>query len=217
VTPRWLPGIAAVAAALTVVCALWVDAPLARYLADHGVAARATWNAAVAALDAIGFAGPRWLVTGLVAGAALVAMAARSRGAAALRLLAVSHVVARISMIWIKDATGRLRPLEWLDAGGDMFGRVGGVGFPSGHVTYYLSLTLPLVVAAPRRAWILIVPAALCAARVAVDDHFASDVTGAIAWVALVTYAAGRALAVTSPGPGGTRPRPRRPSSGTPR
>jgi membrane-associated phospholipid phosphatase len=146
----------------------------------------------------IGFAGPRWLVSGLVAGAALLAMAIpRWRPAApTLRLVALTHVVARISMIWIKDATGRLRPLEWLAHGGAMFGRAGGVAFPSGHITYYLSLVLPLVVMAPRLGRpLLIVPALYVAARLAVDAHFASDVTGAIAWVALVTYGAGRVLA----------------------
>ncbi len=104
--------------------------------------------------------------------------------------VALAHLISRQGMVELKEGTGRLRPLEWMEKGGDMFFRDGGLSFPSGHVTYFASLIVPAVVAlSPYHRWtrwLLVIPVVAGICRIAQSAHFLSDVTGALALVCLV-------------------------------
>lgn len=104
----------------------------------------------------------------------------------------LAHLISRLAMVELKEGTGRLRPGEWLAAGGgETFFREGGLSFPSGHVTYFLSLILPAVIALSPRyrdaVWLLLIPLLVAACRVAENAHFLSDVTGAVTLVCVVS------------------------------
>ena len=128
----------------------------------------------------------------LVAGMLVTVAVPRWRGAApAWMLIAATHLVSRIATLEVKLATARLRPGEWQAVGGDTFLREGGVSFPSGHVTLFASIVIPLAVVAPRTRPLLALVAFAMLARLAVNAHFVSDVLGAIALVCVVTWGCG--------------------------
>lgn len=203
-------------AALTAVAIAFLDAPLARWLAQWEPSP--LWGKLLTALEwpaglqlkkrvyLIGpdFLGPlelnatRWAYAlGLGAVALVTLLVPRLRGAApAWCFAALAHLASRLAMVELKEGTGRLRPEEWLAAGGGpTFFREDGLSFPSGHVTYFLSLLLPLAIVAPRLGKPLLLLVALVAAcRVAENAHFASDVTGAVALVCLICFALAAAL-----------------------
>ena len=199
-TPTRLPlrllGAAAAFALATGVCIAWLDAPVARALAPWQP--WPLWSELLWLLElAGGLTVSRWTYALALPAAALVAYAVprfRPRAPAFL-LLALVHVAAKLSTVEIKEATGRLRPAEWLERGGPMFFVDEGISFPSGHVTHFLSLTLPLLVVAPRlgRA-LLLVPLLAAMCRVAVNAHFLSDVFGAVVWVSVLTFVMSWAL-----------------------
>ncbi len=67
----------------------------------------------------------------------------------------------------------------------------GGNSFPSGHNAFFWGLFLPLIYLFPRwRIPLLIVPLFIAFARIDENYHFLSDVLGAIAIAALVTWLA---------------------------
>jgi membrane-associated phospholipid phosphatase len=99
------------------------------------------------------------------------------------------HLVARITGNQLKEAFGRLRPSQWVDHGGPTFFVDGGISLPSGHVTFFLGLILPLAVLRPRIGVPLLVVAVLVGwARVATNAHFVSDVLAGAAWTTLITW-----------------------------
>ncbi len=196
-------GWAAGFAVATVIAIFAFDAPLARWLDQWEPAALwgqvlavLEWPAGLALKKRIYLMGPvelnvtRWayaLVLGAVAAATLVVPRWR-RWARLWSFVALAHLSSRLAMVELKEATERLRPSEWLAAhGGATFLREGGLSFPSGHVTYFLSLLLPAtLVLVPRHRWapaLLSIVAIVAACRVAENAHFASDVLGAVALV----------------------------------
>lgn len=190
--PRSLLIAAAVTAALTIVCILVLDQPVARWLA--GYEGLAFWDRGIELLEwAIGLPLFKW-VSGivLVAGMIVTVAVPRWRGLApAWMFVAAVHILSRIATLEVKLATGRLRPAEWLKQGGDTFWREGGVSFPSGHVTLFASIVIPLVVIAPKLRPLLALVAFAMLARLAMNAHFVSDVIGALTLVTLVTWVAG--------------------------
>jgi membrane-associated phospholipid phosphatase len=106
-------------------------------------------------------------------------------------LVAGVHLVSRLTVNWIKDGTGRLRPSQWVTSPYDeTFGHDQGISFPSGHVVLFASLVIPLVVVVPRLRWpALVVVVLISAGRIGVNAHFISDALGAITLVALWTWA----------------------------
>jgi membrane-associated phospholipid phosphatase len=187
---------AAGAAVVTASCIAWLDAPTARWLAQWEPSP--LWPTLLWVLELLGgLTLSRWTVaTALVAVCAVVTMTPRWRASAPTWwFVTLVQVLSKLLTAELKDATGRLRPQEWLAHGGGAEFFAGGVSFPSGHVAYFLSLTLPLVVARPR--WgkpLLLVPALAALCRVAVNAHFLSDVSGAVVWVCLLTVAIAAAL-----------------------
>jgi membrane-associated phospholipid phosphatase len=188
-----------------------LDAPLARLLAQWEPASFwgklltvLEWPAGLQLKKRVYLIGPielnatRW-AGALLLGAGTAGSLAVPRFRAAARgwaLVFFTHLLARLAMVEIKEATERLRPAEWLNAGGGpTFWVKGGLSFPSGHVTYFLSLLLPAAIVFPRwRKPLLAIVALVAACRVAENAHFASDVLGAVALVCLVCFAVAAAL-----------------------
>lgn len=190
--PRSLLIVATASAAITLLCILVLDQPVARWLA--GYEPLGFWDRGIEALEwAIGLPVFKWLAgIVLVGGMIITVVVPRWRGQApAWMLIAATHVLSRIATLEVKLATARLRPGEWLAQGGDTFLREGGVSFPSGHVALFASLVIPLAVVAPRTRPLLAIAAYAMLARLAVNAHFVSDVIGAIALVCVVTWVCG--------------------------
>lgn len=197
--PRSLLVAAAISAAITVLAILVLDQPLARLLG--GYQALDFWNTGLDMLEwAIGLPIFSW-ISGivLVLGMIVTSAVPRLRGQApAWTWLAAIHILTRIATLELKMATGRLRPYEWLAKGGDVetFGWASAYSFPSGHVTLFASIAIPLAIVVrqryPRLGAVLLVPAAFpVIARVVQNAHFVSDVTAAITLICLVAWLLG--------------------------
>jgi len=193
--PHALLAIAAASAVLSAICVLAIDQPVARWIATFEP--RAFWDRGIELLEwTVGLPFFKLFAPVVLVAGMLVTMAVpRLRGQApGWMLVAGTHLASRYLTNVVKDATGRLRPLAWIEqGGGDTFG-AGGIAFPSGHVALFASIVIPLVVVAPRTRPLLAVVAFVMVARVAVDGHWISDTLGAITLVALVTWALGYAV-----------------------
>lgn len=200
--PRWLLGLALGASAITALAIVTIDQPLARVVARYEPLA--IWDRILTVLEwGLGLPLVPW-TSAIVLALAMIASSVVPRWrhrAPMWMFLAACHLLGRIAMVQMKDLTGRLRPLEWIARGGDeTFGWVKGVSFPSGHVVLFASIIIPLVCVWPRARPLLAIVGFVMVARVIASAHFVSDVTGAIALVALVTWLCGAAI----------RPLPRR-------
>jgi membrane-associated phospholipid phosphatase len=195
VTRRQLLVLAAAAALATALALALIDEPAARWIAAHDQSP--WWDRAIAVLEVpLGIEPWKWTMPlVLVAGVAACLAVPRLRPAArSWMYVALVFLLAKNLTLWIKTFTGRLRPGEWLAAGGATFGHLGdGIAFPSGHVVVAAGLLLPLAVIAPRRPWLTAliggVIGLVMIARVAVGAHFMSDVLGGLALVALLAAA----------------------------
>lgn len=192
-TRAQLLGLAIASALAALIAIVFVDEPVARWVASG--APSGLWSGAVRVLEyPAGIEPWKWTApTVLVAGVGLSLVVERWRHASrAWMYVAVVYLLSRNLMAWGKTLTGRYRPLEWLAAGGGTFGHIGdGVAFPSGHVVLFAGLALPLAVVAPRsRPLLLGVVGFVMVARVAVNAHFVGDVFAGLALVALIAWAA---------------------------
>ncbi|HEY0189872.1 MAG TPA: phosphatase PAP2 family protein [Kofleriaceae bacterium] len=185
-----LLALALASAVIAALAVLFVDAPLALWVAAHEQ--RGFWDPAVAVLEVVVGVEPFVLTVPLVlALGAIVTTASRRWYAQSRRWLYVAlvYLLARNIMMWAKLFSGRLRPHQWVKAGGAMFGFVGeGASFPSGHVTLFGGLLVPLVVAVPRLRPVLVIVPFIMVARIAVQAHFVSDVCAGLALVSLVSW-----------------------------
>ncbi|MEJ7598726.1 MAG: phosphatase PAP2 family protein [Kofleriaceae bacterium] len=205
--PRLVLVLAGVTAVVSAVSIAVIDQPVARAIAPHE--ASSLWDRGINLLEyAIGLPVFKLLSAVLLVLAMIVTtFVSRLRIYAPLfTLLAGTHLITRLAMIYLKEWTGRLRPHEWLELGGDTFLRDGGLSFPSGHVVLFASLVIPLVVVYQRLRPLLVIPVFVSAARIAVGAHFISDTTAAIALVLLVTW--GIAWVVRPCGPAPRRASP---------
>lgn len=180
---------AAVTAAISALCIVLLDAPAARWV--WGYERLGLWDTGIDALEwSIGLPIFKW-VSGLILAAGMVVTSAVPRWrwqAPAWTLITATHVVSRIVTLEVKLATARLRPSAWILEGGETFFHPGAHGFPSGHVTLFASILIPLAVVAPRTRPLLAVVAYVMLARVAVSAHFLSDVIASLTLVCLVTW-----------------------------
>lgn len=199
-TIRQLLLLAAAMAVITALSIVTIDAPIARALSHHDVDyGLAKWlDAGLLQLDKI--SGMDWrrgrLATFLIVLGAALWFWKRPYGRAAL-ILGLVHAGARVGAGYLKPMFGRLRPKEALagDALDDTFWHDGGISWPSGHVGHYAGLALAVAYLWPRaRIPALVLLALVCAAKLARNAHFVSDVTGAIGIAALCVAAAGAML-----------------------
>lgn len=186
-------------AVVTAIAALTIDKPLARLIDRYQPLA--LWDRGIDLLEWVILL-PLWkfaLPVGLVLGMVATATVAAWRGAApAWMFVAGVHLASRLTVNWIKDATGRFRPTQWLASGWeDSFGWVSGISFPSGHVVLFASLAFPIAILWPRR-WVIAAAATtvgfVATARIAVNAHFVSDALGAITLAAWWTWLIGGAV-----------------------
>lgn len=192
--PRTLAIAAAIGVVATVLAIAFVDRPLARALGAYEPLP--VWNTGIEILEwATGYPLWRMLVpVGLVAGMVATVVVRRWHPHAyAWMFVAGTHLATRLATIHLKDGTQRIRPHKWLAQGepdGTFF--EGGAAFPSGHGTLFASLAIPLAVLYPRlRVPMLVVAGFATVARVAVNDHWASDVLASLTLVALVAWLLG--------------------------
>lgn len=188
---RSLLQLAGVSAALTLVCLLALDEPLARWIATRETWPQ-LWNDTIHYLEfPLGIEPYKWtgvwiLVLGSIASLAILRLRFM---APAWVLVTLTHLLGRNLSFWVKTLTGRLRPSQWLKAGGgDTFFREGGYSFPSGHVILFSSVLLPLWLIYPRTRPLLAIVAFSMIARVMVNAHFLSDVFGGLAVTAAATW-----------------------------
>jgi undecaprenyl-diphosphatase len=183
----WLAGITA---ALSAVFIALIDRPLARLIGEYEPAA--FWNKGIEILEwTLGLPffklfAPVVLVTGMVV---MMCVKRWRPYAPAWMIVAGTHVICRFLTPHLKDATGRLRPTEWLKKGGDDTFFRDGVAFPSGHVVLFASVLVPLAIVAPRTRPLLAIVAFVSIARIAVNAHWVSDTLASITLVALVAWA----------------------------
>jgi membrane-associated phospholipid phosphatase len=187
---------AALAASVACVMAIvTVDGPLAAALRSLGPEATRAIQGFVGLCELLfAFGISPYLYGGLLVLAGVVAFrATRSRLIPwALLFVGLSHVTTRFIADILKPPFSRLRPFEALGPDGwhDTWFAAVGNSFPSGHAAHFWSLFFPLAVLFPRwRAPLVVLPVLLSAARVAVNDHYLSDVLASAAIAALVTWA----------------------------
>lgn len=139
-----------------------------------------------------GFPISRYALAFALLGAGLILFAWKSTRAAAWMLLFIgsTHCATRLIAGTLKGVFERLRPFEVIQAGNWDWKFFGGHGdsFPSGHSAHFWSLFFPLAYLFPRyRIPLLIIPIFISIARVGVNVHWCSDVTGSMAIAGLVT------------------------------
>ena len=190
--PRSLLAVAVVTAVVAALLIATLDQPVARWIGRYEPSP--LWDRAIDLLEYLlllplhKLALPFVLVGGMIV---VVCVKPWRVHAPAWMFVAGTHMLSRLTTNWIKDATGRLRPSEWLHRGApdETFGWEAGVSFPSGHVTLFASVLLPLAVLYPRTRPALAIVAFAMVARVAVNAHFLSDTVGGLTLVAAVTWA----------------------------
>jgi membrane-associated phospholipid phosphatase len=138
---------------------------------------------------------PHALPVVLAVGVLAVVFIKRWRGyAPALMTIAFVHLSTRYLTNVLKDATGRLRPYEAFKRGVDeSFGYAGGISFPSGHVTLFASVVIPILWVFPKTRRfaipLLVIVAFVALARIAVNAHWVSDTLASLTLVTFVTWA----------------------------
>jgi membrane-associated phospholipid phosphatase len=173
-------------AAATVLCILFVDQPVAHWVATHEVHAN-VWKAVLHGFEFFVGIEPWPYLGAAVLTAGVIATQLRWKQVAKPWLfVAATHLVARNVMMWSKFAFGRLRTHQW--HGGPSFFHGGG-SFPSGHVMIFASLIIPIVVVFPRARPLLLIVGYTMIARVMLQAHWVSDVVGALAATLAITWA----------------------------
>jgi membrane-associated phospholipid phosphatase len=187
--------LAAVSTAVTALCIVTIDQPIARWLATRETYPD-VWNQAIAVLEyPLGIEPWKWAGICVLGAASLATLlVARLRSyAAVILIVTLTHLFARNASLWVKTLTGRYRPGQWLaHGGGDTFWHDGGFSFPSGHVLLFGSVLIPIAFVYPRARPLLVVVGFVMIAKLAVNAHFVSDVIGAVAALAAFTWLSAR-------------------------
>jgi membrane-associated phospholipid phosphatase len=168
-----------------------LDGRVARWLQPVAAENRAVLGPFVSAVE-FAFAFPvSKFATGLaIVVASLVLFAlARRRVGWLLLFVGATHLTARLTAGVLKNVFLRARPAEGL-AGGEWHDRFfieGGSSFPSGHAVHFWALFFALAFAFPRlRVPALVLAVCVSIARVAVNDHYVSDVLASVSIAAFV-------------------------------
>jgi membrane-associated phospholipid phosphatase len=178
-------------AAATVLCILFVDQPVAHWVATHDVHAH-VWSAVLHVFEfPVGIEPWPYLGAAVLTAGVIATQLRWKQVAKPWLFVAATHLVARNVMMWSKFAFGRLRPHQW--HGGASFFHGGG-SFPSGHVMIFASLIVPIVVVFPRARPLLLIVVYTMIARIMVQAHWVSDVVGGLAATLAITWAFSRWL-----------------------
>jgi membrane-associated phospholipid phosphatase len=177
-----------VLALIAILCIFFVDRPVATALQSSAHHTQLMIGPEFHALEVIfGFPISKFLTGAVIVFAALVCFAIRRWRAVArpLLLLGIAQLATRLIAGMLKNVFLRPRPFEALD--GHFFSA--GSSFPSGHAAHFWPFVFVAMLAFPR----LRIPALLLAlfvsiSRIAVNDHFVSDVAASAAIAALVSY-----------------------------
>ncbi len=191
-TKTGLVIVAAVCVCFSLLSILFVDRPLAEWVRHSGIESMWIFTEGTKLLDTICARDVwRFLLGSVIVGVGVVALAVRGwrRLAPVLLFTGWVHLTSYFTALVVKSLFGRLRPAQLFESQTwDASWFAGGGSFPSGHVAYYVSLFLPLMVVFPRwRRRLIVIPAFIVIARINENDHFLSDTTGSIALVALIT------------------------------
>jgi membrane-associated phospholipid phosphatase len=184
-----------VACALSTAAIFTVDGPLAVVLSSLSSESR-RWIQSFTSISEVLFAfriSP-YLYGALLVMAGVLAFRWRNRTLVpwALLFVGLSHVTARLAADVAKPPFSRLRPFEALANNGwhDTWFATVGNSFPSGHAAHFWGLFFPLAVLFPKYTVpFAVLPALVSTARVAVNDHYLSDVFASVAIAAIVTWA----------------------------
>lgn len=191
---RTLLVAACAAAAVSAVAIFAFDGPLAVALSSLSSDSRRGIQSIVGACEVLfAFAISPYLYGLLLVVAGAVAFRLRTSRLLpwALLFVGLSHVTARFVADILKPPFSRLRPFEALGSDGwhDTWFAAVGNSFPSGHAVHFWSLFFPLAVLFPQyRIPLVILPVLVSAARIAVNDHYLSDILASAALAALVTW-----------------------------
>ena len=184
-----------IAIVLTVLSIFLLDQPIAAFVQRVGGRDSPVFQVGTHWLEvASGFPINRYFLAYLLLGGAAFLFIAKSTRHVAWMLLFIgsTHLVSRLIGGVLKDVFHRLRPFEVIKAGNwdwKFFGDQGS-SFPSGHSAHFWGLFFPLLFLFPRyRLPLLIIPVFISIARVAVNDHWCSDVIASAGLAALVTLA----------------------------
>lgn len=181
--------------ALSLTAVFTVDGPLAVALSSLSSDSRRVIQSFVSALEVLfAFGVSPYLYGALLVVAGLLAFRWTKSGLVpwALLFVGLSHVTARFLVDILKPPFSRVRPYEALGNDGwhDTWFAAVGNSFPSGHAVHFWSLFFALAVLFPRyRVPLAVLPVRVSAARIAVNDHYVSDVIASAAVAAFVTLA----------------------------
>ena len=181
--------------ALSLVAVFTVDGALTVALASLSSDSRRVIQSFVSVLELLfAFGVSPYLYGALLVIAGLLAFRSTKSGLVpwALLFVGLSHVTARFVADILKPPFSRLRPYEALGTDGwhDTWFAAVGNSFPSGHAVHFWSLFFALAVLFPRyRVPLAVLPVLVSAARIAVNDHYLSDVIASAALAAFVTLA----------------------------
>jgi membrane-associated phospholipid phosphatase len=187
--PRSLLIYAGISAVVAALCIVALDRPVARLIGEYQPIK--LWDKSIELLEwTLGLPFFKFFSSAVLAAGMIVTSSVKRWRwqAPAWMVIAGTHILCRFATVRIKEATGRLRPTEWLAKGGDTFFRDGGIAFPSGHVMLFASILIPLAVVAPRTRPLLAIVLWVSVARIAVDAHYLSDAIAALTLVLLVTW-----------------------------
>jgi membrane-associated phospholipid phosphatase len=187
-----------VCATLAAVSIYVVDGAVATSLHDDVARNRAFINPLLTTVELLfGFPLSNFATGIAIVAASLVLFPVRRWRATAwlLFLVGATHLTARLIAGVSKNVFSRLRPLNAFTTGTwrDQFFVDNGSSFPSGHAVHFWALFFGLAIAFPRMRWPALALAMFVSlARVAVNDHYVSDVaaSGAIAGITACGYAA---------------------------
>lgn len=184
--------LALAAAAATLVSVAVADRPLAIALAPTATLARRLTTPPMTALEWATLLPLTKFALGFLLLAAGLVLAWRAPTRDLGRFLGVVggiHMTTRLLTGVLKVPFGRARPYEVLATGDwrhEWFGDGG--AFPSGHAAHFWALLLPVAWRWPRtRIPLLVVTLFVSLSRIAVNDHYLSDVLASIAIAAFMT------------------------------
>ncbi|HTL34500.1 MAG TPA: hypothetical protein VL326_15335, partial [Kofleriaceae bacterium] len=134
---------AAIAGVLAALCILTIDQPFAKWIATRETYPD-FWNTVIGYLEyAIGIEPDKWIGIYILGGATLLTLLVKPlrEYAHIASLLALTHLLGRNLMTWLKPPFGRYRPTEWLKHGAPdtTFWHKSAYSFPSGHVILFAS------------------------------------------------------------------------------